>query len=143
VRNEAGAVLWIKRDDIDMWNLPGGGAEGMEAPWETAVREVKEETGLDVTLDDLSGVYLKSNDAEDKPHMIFTFSGTVWGGQLTKNKEAADFGYFLPGEEPENAIPKHVERVADAVDPMRNKTVFRVQPSEALEYCCDCVVSER
>jgi hypothetical protein len=46
---------------------------------------------------------------------------------LTKNEEAADFGYFAPGEEPENSLPKHLERVADAVDPGRDKTVFKVQ----------------
>jgi ADP-ribose pyrophosphatase YjhB (NUDIX family) len=132
LRNEAGAVLWIKRDDIDMWNLPGGQTEEMEPPWETAVREAKEETGLDVTLDDLSGVYLKTNDPEGKPHMVFTFTGTIKGGKLTKNEEAADFGYFLPGEEPENTLAKHIERVADAVDPMRNRTVFREQLSPGI-----------
>jgi 8-oxo-dGTP pyrophosphatase MutT (NUDIX family) len=127
IRNGKGELLWVKRNDIDMWNLPGGKAEGMEAPWETAVRETKEETGLDVTLDDLSGVYLKAAVTGENPHMVFTFTGTVHGGSLTKNEEAADFGYFAPGEEPENSLPKHLERVADAVDPGRDKTVFKVQ----------------
>ncbi len=129
LRNEAGAVLWVKRRDMDMWNLPGGLAEQMEAPWETAVREVKEETGLDVTVDDLSGVYLKPTEAGERPHIVFAFTGTVEGGRLTRNEEAADFGYFLPGEEPENSLGKHLERVADAVDLERNKTVFKVQGS--------------
>lgn len=127
LRNEAGAVLWVKRDDLNMWNLPGGGADGMEAPWETAVREAKEETGLDVVLDDLSGVYLKSEDPDGQPHMVFAFTGTVTGGQLTKNEEAASFDYFLPGEEPENSFHWHLERVADAVDSNRSNTVFKVQ----------------
>jgi ADP-ribose pyrophosphatase YjhB (NUDIX family) len=127
IRNEAGQALWVKRNDFDAWNLPGGKAEGMEAPWETAVREAKEETGLDVTLDDLSGVYLKAAANGENPHMVFTFTGTVNGGSLTRNEEAADFGYFAPGEEPENSLPKHIERVADAVDVGRDKTVFKVQ----------------
>ncbi len=123
IRNEAGQVLWIKRNDINAWNLPGGRTEGMEAPWETAVRE----TGLDVRLDDLSGVYLKPAQNSKKSEMIFTFTASVNGGQLTKNEEAADFAYFASGEEPENSLPKHIERVADAVHPGRDKTVFKVQ----------------
>ena len=127
VRNEAGEVLWVKRRDMDVWNLPGGRADEMEAPWETAVRETKEETGLDVTLDDLSGVYLKPAVNGHAPHMIFAFTGTILGGRLTRNEEAADFAYFAPGAEPENSLPKHIERVADAVNLGRDKTVFKVQ----------------
>jgi ADP-ribose pyrophosphatase YjhB (NUDIX family) len=127
IRNEDGAVLWVKRDDTDMWNLPGGRANKLEPPWETAVREAKEETGLDVVLNDLSGVYLKSNDPDGRPHMVFAFTGTVAGGQLTTNPEASEFAYFMPGEEPDNIFVKHVERVADAVDPKRKKTIFRAQ----------------
>lgn len=127
IRNEAGEVLWVKRRDFDAWNLPGGKAAEMEAPWETAVRETKEETGLDVALDDLSGVYVKPAVNGAAPHMIFAFTGTAFGGKLTRNEEAADFAYFAPGSEPENSLPKLIERVADAVDVRRNKTVFRVQ----------------
>lgn len=129
IRNGTGDVLWVKRRDFDAWNLPGGKAESMEPPWETAVRETKEETGLDVRLDDLSGVYLKPAADGGSPHMVFTFTGTVNGGKLTKNEEAADFSYFASGEEPGNSLPKHLERVADAVDPRRDKTVFKVQES--------------
>jgi ADP-ribose pyrophosphatase YjhB (NUDIX family) len=99
----------------------------MEAPWETALRETKEETGLDVKLTDLSGVYLKPSQNSSNPHMIFTFTADVTAGKLTKNEEAADFAYFTSGEEPENSLLKHIERVADAVDPRRDKTIFKTQ----------------
>jgi 8-oxo-dGTP pyrophosphatase MutT (NUDIX family) len=133
IRDELGQVLWIKRNDIDAWNLPGGKGEGMEPPWETAVRETKEETGLNVQLDDLSGVYLKPSSDGFNPHMVFTFTGTIISGQLTLNEEAAEFAYFAPGDEPENSLHKHLERVADAVDPNRDKTLFRLQtfPADA------------
>ncbi len=45
-------LICILRDDIptipypNMWDLPGGGREGSETPFETAVREVQEELGL-------------------------------------------------------------------------------------------------
>ena len=125
IRDEAGRVLWVKRRDYDVWNLPGGRSEPGEAPWETAVRETAEETGLTVRLTDLTGVYVKSIDQS----LIFAFSATVAGGDLQTNPEAAAFAYFSPGDEPENSLPKHLERVADAVDPDRQITRFRTQDS--------------
>jgi 8-oxo-dGTP diphosphatase len=122
IRNPAGEVLWIKRTDYDIWNLPGGGYDGLEAPWETAQREALEETGLQVRLTDLTGVYLKP----EQNQMNFTFTAEVIGGTLTTGPEAADFAYFAPGREPANALPKHVERVADAVAPAET-TRFREQ----------------
>lgn len=127
VRDEAGRVLWVKRRDHDVWNLPGGRSEPGEAPWETAVREAKEETGLDVGLYDLAGVYIKP----DSNHLILTFTADVIGGRLTPNEEAAGFDYFAPGEEPANTMPKQVTRVADAAgrgrEGLSQETLFREQ----------------
>ena len=41
-------VLLCLRDDLNIWNLPGGGVELGESPWEAVVREVEEETGLEL-----------------------------------------------------------------------------------------------
>ena len=120
--NEAGAVLWIKRTDMDMWNLPGGGANEEEPPWETAVRETLEETGCTVQLTNLTGVYVKDQTA----HIIFTFTAVITGGKLTTGPEAAAFAWFLPGEEPANSLPLHKERVLDACR-SSVETVFRWQ----------------
>lgn len=122
LRNQEGAVLWVMRTDYDAWNLPGGGRKGLEAPWETAQREASEETGLNVALSDLTGVYIKPEDGA----MIFTFTGEGAGGNLQRNDEAAAFAYYAVGAEPEAALSKQVERVADAVAP-GEETVFRQQ----------------
>ena len=37
-----GRVLFCHRRDYDLWNLPGGGVEAGESPWEALVREIKE-----------------------------------------------------------------------------------------------------
>jgi 8-oxo-dGTP pyrophosphatase MutT (NUDIX family) len=121
IRNEQGAVLWVKRRDDGRWNLPGGGTEPLEAPWETAVRETREETGLAIRLTNLRGVYIKPAHNE----MIFSFSATVTGGRLTTGPEAVEFGYFAPGQEPANSLPNQVARVADAVSPAEH-TIFRL-----------------
>ncbi len=52
-------VLLCHRRDCDLWNLPGGGMEHGESPWDCAKRETKEETGLDVEVVKLAGVYGK------------------------------------------------------------------------------------
>jgi ADP-ribose pyrophosphatase YjhB (NUDIX family) len=123
VRDEAGRVLWVKRRDYDVWNLPGGQSNPGEAPWDAAVRETKEETGLNVRLLDLAGVYVKSEPLS----LIFAFTAAASSGMLQLNAEAADFAYITPGQEPANTLPKHLERVTDAVDPDRQITRFRRQ----------------
>ncbi len=129
IRDDEGKVLWVRRNDYDVWNLPGGGRQGQEAPWETAVRETREETGLQVRLTHLSGVYAKPG----KQQLVLTFTATVTGGVLTPNSEAAEFRYFAPGEEPPNALPKHVQRVADAASPGETTFFRRQSGSTSLE----------
>lgn len=51
VTNHEGKILLHRRSDNDLWALPGGSMDIGESISETAVREVKEETGLDVRVD--------------------------------------------------------------------------------------------
>ena len=103
-------MLWVQRADHDIWNLPGGGCEPAESPWVAAVREAFEETGLKVEITRCTGIYVKP----EPNAMIFNFEAKIMGGELSKGSESTDFGYFAPGEEPENTLPKQVERVSDA-----------------------------
>lgn len=125
IRDEEGRVLWVKRRDHAVWNLPGGGGQMGEAPWSTAVRETREETGLEVRLDGLTGVYVKPAN-----RIVFVFTARITGGALAPNEEAQEFGYFAPGEEPPNSLPKHIARVADAVG-ADEVTLFRRQDEPA------------
>ncbi|MCA9917179.1 MAG: NUDIX domain-containing protein [Anaerolineales bacterium] len=120
--NEVGAVLWVKRTDRNLWNLPGGGAESGETPWETAVRETFEETGCQVRLDDLTSI----NSYQNEANLTFNYTAHIVSGQLTTGPEAADFAWFLPGAEPANSVPQHRERVADACT-FNSEVIFRQQ----------------
>jgi ADP-ribose pyrophosphatase YjhB (NUDIX family) len=111
IRNEDGAVLWVKRGDVDFWNLPGGGGLENEAPWQTAVRETREETGLTVTLSNLTSVHVYENEA----HIALTFTAVIQSGVLTTGPESIEFAWFIPGEEPENSFAQHRIRAAEAV----------------------------
>ncbi len=57
VRNDAGDLLLVHKTDNGLWALPGGGVDPGESVSDAVVREVKEETGLDVDVVELSGVY--------------------------------------------------------------------------------------
>lgn len=60
IPDEEGQVLLIKRSKYPFegkWILPGGKLEEDEKIEETAVREAKEETNLDIEIDELLGVY--------------------------------------------------------------------------------------
>lgn len=125
IRNEKGEVLWVKRSDVDFWNLPGGGGLNNEPPWETAVRETIEETGLTVTLTDLTSVNVYENEAQ----IVLTFTADIQSGTLTTGPESIDFAWFAPGEEPENSFEQHRMRVADAISD-DEVTQFRLQSSK-------------
>lgn len=57
VTNDRGEVLLIRRDDNDLWALPGGMLELGETVTQAAVREVREETGIECAVTALVGVY--------------------------------------------------------------------------------------
>lgn len=62
---------YVQRGDI-VWNFPGGGIEDDETPEVACIREVKEETGYDVTIENL--IHRSSNK--------FTFIANIIGGHL-------------------------------------------------------------
>jgi ADP-ribose pyrophosphatase YjhB (NUDIX family) len=121
-----GRVLLCHRRDIDMWNLPGGGVESGELPTEAVVREVKEETGLDVAVSWLIGVYGKP----DRDDLVFAFACDVTGGQLTETDESDACQYFALDDIPLNTNPKQIERIYDATKPT-GQPVFKLQEGAA------------
>lgn len=109
ILNEKNEVLLCHRRDYDLWNLPGWGVESWESPREAVIREVKEETWLDVQIQELVGVYSKA----DKDEIVFQFVCKIISGEITLNDEADQITYFDPNELPKNTAPKQVERIHD------------------------------
>ncbi|MCR5602513.1 MAG: NUDIX domain-containing protein [Lachnospiraceae bacterium] len=57
IENDEGKVLLQKRSDTVEWCIPGGGMEPVETFEETAIREVREEVGIEVNELELFGIY--------------------------------------------------------------------------------------
>jgi len=104
-------VLLAHRRDIDWWNLPGGGMEHGETVEEAVRREVREETGIEVEVKYLVGVYSKPQ----KQEVVLTFDCRATGGVLTATEESRECRYFTPDDLPVNTLPKHRQRVEDAL----------------------------
>ena len=65
-----GRLLLCHRRDADIWNLPGGQVERGEAPWQAAIRETPEETGLGISVRRLA--FVDFRPARDE--LVFTFA---------------------------------------------------------------------
>jgi 8-oxo-dGTP diphosphatase len=104
-------ILLAQRRDIDWWNLPGGGMEAGETVEEAVCREVEEETGLLVSIERLVGVYSKPQ----KQEVVLTFRCRIEGGELTATEESRECRFFVSSVLPPNTLPKHRQRIADAL----------------------------
>jgi 8-oxo-dGTP diphosphatase len=80
------------------YNLPAGKVEMGESLIEAAVREAKEETGLDVVPDHLVGVYHCPETSEGGAVVNFVFSSVVTGGALRTSDEHPEVRYFTKPE---------------------------------------------
>ncbi len=96
VADEKGRILFVRHNyGLRRWFLPGGGAQGDETAAEATVREMREETGLEVEILRLVGVYLYTG--EYKRDHNFVFACRVIGGHLRiDGGEIAQAGWFPP-----------------------------------------------
>ena len=109
-----------KRGDSGKWGFPGGAIELGETPEEAAIREVKEETGLDVRVESLIGIYTDSNiryPNGDEAHSIcIAYTLKAVSGQLVcDGVETAELKYFTVNELPEMFCKQHEELKADLI----------------------------
>ena len=63
-----GRILLVRRSDDGLWCLPCGWVEPNESPEEAAVREAREETGLEVQSQQLVGVFTRKPNVGFGPH---------------------------------------------------------------------------
>lgn len=104
-----GDVLLIQRDDTRTLAPPGGVANVGELPPDTAVREVREETGLIVQAVRLVGLYYLPTRPNDFLSLVFRC--IMRGGELTTSEESPRAGFFKTNPLPKPMLDLHQERI--------------------------------
>ena len=123
-RSGNGEILLIQRADNAHWGLPGGHVEPGESVAQAAAREVLEETGCEIEVGRLIGVYsdperqtVESSSGERSQFVNLCFEArvTVETGRPITPEETLDVGFFPPDGLPEPFVPIHTIRIEDAV----------------------------
>lgn len=97
VTDDAGRILLIKRSDNDRWALPGGAIDVGESVTQAAMREAKEETGVDCEITGLVGIYsdpkhviLYTRDGEVRQEFAIVLTARAVGGEPTPSDESLE-----------------------------------------------------
>ena len=100
VVDEAGRLLLVKRTDNDLWTIPGGAMDPGEDIAACCLREVKEESGLDVDIDALIGIYsnprhvVEYQDGELRQQFSVCFACHPLSNALATSSETSEVGFF-------------------------------------------------
>jgi 8-oxo-dGTP diphosphatase len=108
-----GRLLLVKRAQApwaDCWDVPGGFCDDGEHPIETARREVREETGLDIAVRGFLGMWLDEYGPRKRTLNIYYHAALHGRGEFALDSaEILDAAWFAPAELPVNlAFPGHV-----------------------------------
>jgi len=129
--NEEGRVLLTRRRDNGQWCMPSGGMEPGESVEEAILRETFEETGLNVRVTRMVGVYSDPNqlvvyqDGNKVQIVALHFHAKIVGGTLGLSDETSEFGYFSLEEMAEmEMLGNHKRRIEDTLAG-NVETVFR------------------
>jgi ADP-ribose pyrophosphatase YjhB (NUDIX family) len=96
ILDEDDRVLMIRRTDSGLYSIPGGGQEVGETIRQTVIREVKEETGIDVEPLRVIGIYsdpehvIGYTDGEVRQEFSICFTARMTGGQLATSDESSE-----------------------------------------------------
>lgn len=106
-QNEAGDYLWHRPNAASPWQLPGGRANGLRAPWETAVQQAQQQTNLRLHPQQLCDVYLGPGDTQ---------LSLVFLAQLAQSpaSNAPNIAWLAPGGETAGCHPHHEQLAANS-----------------------------
>ncbi len=125
--------IWLLRRNIEpgvgRWTFPGGYVDLGERVSDAAVRETREETCLDIRLDDLLNVYSYNKVGV----VLVVYRATVTGGVASATLESQEVRAFAPSEIPwdelafpstHEALRDYVERLSDrAIESLSHRTI--------------------
>ncbi|MCE7080703.1 NUDIX domain-containing protein [Streptomyces sp. ST2-7A] len=128
VQDDEGRVLVIRRSDNGRWALPGGGHDAGEFIADTVLREAKEETGIDIEVIGLSGIYtdpghvMAYDDGEVRQQFSMCFRARPIGGAIRTSSETTEVRWVSPADLKELDIhPTMRLRIEHAMDRTRTE----------------------
>lgn len=104
VQDENGRLLLIRRTDNDLYAIPGGALELGEPLTQTVQREVEEETGINVQVTGLIGIYsdpdhvIEFTDGEIRQEFSICFRAEPTGGELRTSNESKEVLWRDPAD---------------------------------------------
>jgi ADP-ribose pyrophosphatase YjhB (NUDIX family) len=100
VVNDAGDVLMIRRSDNDNWAVPGGAIDLGESLVQAAVRETREESGIECQITGIVGIYtdpkhvlLYTSNGEARQEFSIVLTASVGGGTPTTSDESSEVAW--------------------------------------------------
>ena len=97
VSNPAGEVLLIRRSDNDNWAVPGGAVDLGESLVQAAVRETRDETGIDGEVTGLVGIYtdprhviVYTSNGEARQEFSIVLTARATGGERARSEESSE-----------------------------------------------------
>ena len=107
-----GEVLLQRRGDTNKWGFLGGAIELGETPQMAAIREAKEETGLDVKVGRIIGVYtdldITYSSGDQAQSIVIAYELIEVGGELfCDQKETTELRYFSKENKPQLFTKSH------------------------------------
>lgn len=130
------SVLIIQRCDVDVWVLPGGGIDKDELPEDAVIREVFEETGLQVSIKRKVGEYTPINKLSAFTHV---FECDILSGAPKTSSESRQVAFYRLDKLPKSFFPVHKDWLLDALknDPgILRKPIASVTYFQVLKYFC-------
>ena len=119
VVDDEGRILLQRRSDSGNWALPGGVMDIGETFAESVIREVKEETGFDVRIERIVGIYsdpghvFAYGDGEVRQEFNICLAATIVGGELAVSSESTDVRFFSLDELPSLTMHESIRKRID------------------------------
>lgn len=126
--DKEGRILVLEEPRKSYLALPGGIGEAHESPRQTAIREVKEEIGLDITPSSLLCVDYSEYDGVERLNFTFLARKTNPDQEISfPDNEVAGYRFVSPHDLLSLTNPRNIKRMEKCLKAIEEKTVFYLE----------------